>query len=1142
MPILSKFNNTYAPLGIDGFFLGALEVTEGSVSISCNVFADVATTVIIRQYRTSDPTTIVQEDSTDVPASTKQVVQFPCKAAFFNVAVLNQSGGSAALVTQCTTYLTSTHFVDLDVRQLSATTKEDSVLCFGVDGETGLAHVLNTDASGNLIVISSGGGGGDASLWSEFPALQIVDMNNNGLTNVNAIGGVATKGLPILADGILNLSSNSGVVLSSKVEIALAIPPEPSPTPLPTKTLTYDVSGNLTFEEGEQNISNLLGTTTSKGFTLTQGGGGTLDMNGNNILNANEISSVVDNSLSIIADVNLDISAKNNISLVTANDAATPNIIEYTELGNLVFYEGEQNITNLLGVTTSKEFTLTQGGGGVITFEDGTTMATAGGGGGGGNFSTPSDVTLDMSGNKIINITQLGGVGEHYNPIIVNNDIRFAGTAEFGSASQMTNLEYLYGNVDNGLTITNVATVSNGSLASDLLIVSPQVILSGNLKFNNDVTIQTTAYQNPFQTTLDLNGNSVIRTQQIFGNNDMTFTAGMTNTSEDSSITLSNNGYAIAGKYSQIYLTSDGVQLNTGDITAVTDYKAILDMDGVFTAPSLAVATGGGGSLRMNGNSIIDVNSISSSDNTSIAITTNQTGSIILRTNAGEITEKTAFLATTGEFTAPSFTLQSGGGGSITFANNSVQTVGYTGADVQTITSTDGSVVITTPSANTVNLSVPTPQGITSNTFFVNDNVNTINDVLPLMGNGDICIVSAGSFANTTDITWNKAQTGLSGSVAPLPLTFLTTANASRFTVSATQVRIANIKFQMPVFLSANNCTIDNCDFDDNLTIGTGVSGYITINNCEFVGTKTITVASSFTNVCYFINCNFLSSTFVLSQPASSQIIFNNCAGFTTYPANATYIGTNVSSAGSSQLSTNTMKSVVTGGTIKFLSNIDMDGNSTINCNNIGGRTGDPVTFTNGLELQTGGGAFNMRGNSLFTVGTMTQVLSGSTTVTTQGSATASRFLQTVTIPSFTGGANAVFQYNDLGTLSLKNVTLTTGGVVTYPDTTFQETAYKNLDVQTITNTDGMLTITAPTTHGRTIQSAMKKGTATLGANGAYDILDNTVTASCVCVATYADDSPTGGVLCAKVQAGYGITIQSTLLADRTSFFYMYFI
>jgi hypothetical protein len=219
-----------------------------------------------------------------------------------------------------------------------------------------------------------------------------------------------------------------------------------------------------------------------------------------------------------------------------------------------------------------------------------------------------------------------------------------------------------------------------------------------------------------------------------------------------------------------------------------------------------------------------------------------------------------------------------------------------------------------------------------------------------------------------------------------------------------------------------------------------------------------------------------------------------------------------------------------------------MDGNNIINVNNISGRTGDPPSFTQSFEVASGAGAIQMRGNGITTCGTITQLIQGITLNSLTSSTAGSRNLWTVSIPPFVSGSNATFVFNDLGTLSLKNITLTSAGVLTFPDSTTQNTAYKNLDVQTITNTDGMLTITQPTTHGVTIQSAMKKGKATLSAMGAYYIPDNTVTASCVCVVTYAEDSPINGVLCAKVEAGAGITIQSTLLADVSPFFYMYFI
>jgi hypothetical protein len=600
-------------------------------------------------------------------------------------------------------------------------------------------------------------------------------------------------------------------------------------------------------------------------------------------------------------------------------------------------------------------------------------------------------------------------------------------------------------------------------------------------------------------------------------------------------------------------LKPTGVELNTGDIPTAISHIAKLDTAGVFTAPKFKVGeTVIDYGLDMNSSNIINVANLDSAPATNININGIDADSqVIINANNSGIggtstlsvapsgvylnalitgTEDTAsalFSAQSGTFSAPFFYAQGfqpsvgafqkgsiftpkvNGVELITFDDLTGQTTAYTGNDVKTITSTDGSVVITTPSANTVNLSVPTPQGITANTFYVNDNVNSINDVLPLMGSGDICIVSAGSFGNTTDITWNVAQTGLSGSVAPLPLTFLTTENASRFTVSATQVRVANIKFQMPVFLSGNNCTIDNADFDDNLTVGTNVSGYVTINNCEFVGTKTITVASTFTNVVYFIGCNFLGSTFSLLNPSSSQVIFNNCAGFTSYPANATYVGINTLTAGTAQLSTNTIKSVVVGGNVTYASQINMDGNNLINVNNISGRTGDPPSFTQSFEVATGAGNIQMRGNGIVTCGTITQLLQGSTLVSLTPSQASSRNNWTVSIPFYAGGGSASFAMNDLGVFSTKSVTLTTGGEVTYPDTTTQN-------------------------------SGLIKGTVTL-VGGTVTITDARVTTGAICVVSYADSPPVGGVLCAKVSAGQ-IIIESTLLADVSPVFYMYFI
>jgi len=711
------------------------------------------------------------------------------------------------------------------------------------------------------------------------------------------------------------------------------------------------------------------------------------------------------------------------------------------------------------------------------------------------------------------------------------------------------------------------------------------VQIGQNLYFVNDATTQNTAYQNPFQTSLDLNGQSVVRTQQVFGNESISISAGMDAT-ESRTLSLTNNGNPNTGAVSKLFLKPTGVELNTSATPISTSYTAKLDTEGVFSAPQFKVSeTVIDYGLDMNSSNIINVANILSAPATNINIVgIDNESQVILRCNNSGLNDTTnltvapsgvylntlitgtediaeaLFSAESGKFIAPFFEalgFQPTGAPfqrgyistpsvndveTIFFDDLTTQTTAYTGNDVKTITSTDGSVTITTPSANTVNLAVTSPytlpvattsvlggvkpdgttitatvdgvisatsQGITSNTFYVNDNVNNINDVIGLMGTGDIAIMSAGTFGQASDITWNVAQSGLSGSVAPAPLSFLTTANASRFTITATQVRVANIKFQLPVFLSGNNCVVDNCDFDSAITIGTNVTGFITISNCEFGNTPVITVASTFTNVLYFINCNFASSTFTLNQASSASVVFNNCAGFTTFPANATYVGINVLSNGSTQLSTVTIKSVASGGNVTYASQINMDGNNIINVNNISGRTGDPPSFTQSFEVATGAGAIQMRGNGIVTCGTITQLLQGTTLVSLTPSQASSRNNWTVSIPFFAGGGSASFAMNDLGVFSTKSVTLTTGGTITYPDTTTQN-------------------------------SGLIKGSGTLSA-GSLTIPDSRVTIGCICVATYADSPPIDGVLCAKVTAGQ-IIIESTLLADVSPVFYMYFI
>jgi hypothetical protein len=1139
----SKFNNHYSPLGIDGFFEGQLESTDGLVAISVNCLCDQPYQVIIRQYRSNDRTTIMQENSENVAPDVKHIVQTPIKAQFYNVVVLNQSGGVAMLLTQITTILNSTHFINLDIRKLQADGgKEDSVLCYGVDGLTGIRHPLNVDASGSLIVI--GGGGGDASQWATFPAVDNVDMDGFALQKVTGINSTALDNLSISTAG-------GDILLQTATDEENA------------NVISYSSLGNLTFSNGGQNINNLLGVTNSQGFKLTEEGGGSiifsdstvqttayqnpfqvdLGMNDKSINNLNSINGVATKGLPITTDGIISLSSQASVQLQIPPappvgpppypEPAPTKVLYYD--GDLLLAEGTQNITNSLGITTSNSFTLTQDGGGVITFEDGTTMTTA--------SASPST----WSEYPATQIVDMGGFGLSN----IEGDIT---TGQNGSLSILSNSSDPVASATLRLII-NETISENTKPASEIRLEGAEVrirtVVGGwdestpiETTFGSDGKLSVPSIQ-MMSGDLDLNGKSVVRTQQIFGDNDMIFTAGLTN--ESSTLSLTNNGYAVAGTYSQLFLKPTGVELNTGDIPTATSHTATFDTAGVFSAPKFKVSEEVVGyGLDMNSSAIINAIGINSAPATDINIEgIDADCQVILNANTSGIggnstlsvapsiialntlitgTTDTAtafFTAQSGTFVAPFFIAQgfqpSVGAfqksfvetaelksvEKIFFSDLSIQQTAYTGDDVKTITSTDGSVTITTPSANTVNLSVPTPQGITSNTFYVNDNVNNINDVIGLMGSGDIAIMSAGTFGQSSDITWNVAQSGLSGSVAPAPLSFLTTANASRFTVTATQVRIANIKYQLPVFLSGNNCVVDNCDFDSAVTIGTNVTGFITINNCEFGNTPVITVASTFTNVLYFINCNFASSTFSLLNPSASQVIFNNCAGFTSYPTNATYVGINVLSAGSSQLSTNDLKSVVTGGTLRLTSGLNVNSQAFTNVGTMSPVTNGQISFTNGLNIPSG--SLNMRFNNILNAGT----ISWTTGLTTIASASATRNLYTVSIPAFVSGANANYVMNDLGEFSTKSVTLTTGGEITYPDTTTQN-------------------------------SGLVKGSGTLVA-GSLTITDARVTTGAICVATYAHAPTQKECLGAIVTAGQ-IVIQSSLANDVSPVFYLYFI
>ena len=186
--------------------------------------------------------------------------------------------------------------------------------------------------------------------------------------------------------------------------------------------------------------------------------------------------------------------------------------------------------------------------------------------------------------------------------------------------------------------------------------------------------------------------------------------------------------------------------------------------------------------------------------------------------------------------------------------------------------------------------------------FWVADGRNDISSVLPLIVNqGSVVYFSQGSFGGDDIVVSNKNNLAFIGPKSSPPIVELVRA----ITIDATtqRLRISNFLFGGVATLNGSSCRYSYCDFKENVNIGAGATTYITFENCEFRAGKTITLSNTFASACYFINCNFDSATIVLNQSSAVQAIFNNCAGFSAYPAanKSTMLGLNILASGVSQ-------------------------------------------------------------------------------------------------------------------------------------------------------------------------------------------------------------------------------------------------
>ena len=209
-----------------------------------------------------------------------------------------------------------------------------------------------------------------------------------------------------------------------------------------------------------------------------------------------------------------------------------------------------------------------------------------------------------------------------------------------------------------------------------------------------------------------------------------------------------------------------------------------------------------------------------------------------------------------------------------------------------------------------VNINNASEIGLTSNSIYINDNDRTIQSGIDVSTQGDCLYISAGSYGEPQINIYNKQNIAL---IAPNSgSTICEILNGIIIDGTSELIRLNNLQLE-----GANNQifgigrhTISNSVFQGFITqtntveIGKNSTQYITVIDSQFDQYCILSVSNLLVSVVYFINCNFGGASIILSQASPLQVIFNNCAGFVSFPANATYIGLNVLTSGISKVDT----------------------------------------------------------------------------------------------------------------------------------------------------------------------------------------------------------------------------------------------
>ena len=196
---------------------------------------------------------------------------------------------------------------------------------------------------------------------------------------------------------------------------------------------------------------------------------------------------------------------------------------------------------------------------------------------------------------------------------------------------------------------------------------------------------------------------------------------------------------------------------------------------------------------------------------------------------------------------------------------------------------------------------------MTSNSLFVNQNVNSIQDAITNADAPDVIYVSSGSYDapvvinNVNNIALQAPNVGNTICEILQPLTISGTSES---------IRLTNFSIKGTTTISNTGRNyFQKCSWTGVATSINSNTKYMTFENCEWDSNSSITIGSGVSERIYFINCNFLNATITFNNLSSLVVIFSNCAGFRFFPSldKATLVGMNVLTSGVSQLSTTTI-------------------------------------------------------------------------------------------------------------------------------------------------------------------------------------------------------------------------------------------